>query len=250
MDVQNLTSALARIPRFVRHLNEYAMAHGVAVQVNVGPCEDDRLVPYPQPRVWSTWRTTVDRFFQLEIVTPGNKLPKTRKLYTVPSGCNYRPEDSLLAGFLTVSGRDVVWDIDCGPPVFEIEDLMGVEVVTYERQIVHFGTPEALIALGVESRHLPAGKYDYKHGDGHTFSQKHGWRSRRAPGGMIIYRVETDLAKQERIARGEQWHQMARLAQMAAADAERQLPARTSNTRPRPPWLRLVVDNARPISNL
>jgi len=225
--VPNFTSAPARIPRFVRRLTEYAECRGVAVKTYAGPYSND-----PEIRLWSEWRTSQEQFLALEFLTPGNRLPYTSGYFTVPMGFYHRREDALMAGDMTIEGGNVLWEIDFGPAEFDVAERGGVEIVTYADETLFHGSVEALIAAGIDPKRLPVGKRPSKRslrGDyDHPVPQ---WRSRRQLDGSIVYRVESAKALRARHEEQARWYAQMRPAAAPVA------------TKPRPSYLRLVVDN-------
>jgi hypothetical protein len=207
------------------------MDAGLTVEMAVEPYSND-----PQIRLWSKWRGPQATFLALVQPVASYRLPLSRGRLKIPGGAGYYAPNALVSGDVTVSGSDVLFEIDFGPPEFTIGDAAGVEIVSYADETLYHGAPAALIALGIDRSRLPLQKKKTRTG-GDWKAETAEWRSRRQPDGSIVYRVESPVALRRR------------RTDFVAHCASRQLaiPGKEPETKARPPHLRLVIDNTREV---
>jgi hypothetical protein len=217
-----------RIPRYIGNLNALAVDAGLTVEMEVGPYSNGSEI-----RLWSNWRGAQATFLALVQPVASYRLPLSRGRLNIPGGAGYYAPNALVSGDVIVSGTDVLFQIDFGPPEFTIADAAGVEIVSYADETLYHGSPAALMALGIERSRLPLQKKKTRGGrDWKGETQE--WRSRRQPDGSIVYRVESPTALRRRRSGFEEY---ADRMQMGS-------PRRVAETKARPSHLRLVIDNS------
>lgn len=220
-----------RIPRYIDNLNALAIEGGLAVEMAVEPYSND-----PQLRLFSKWRGAQAAFLALVQPVASYRLPLSRGRLNIPGGAGYYASNALLSGDVIVSGTNVLFEIDFGPPEFTIADMAGAEIVSYVDETLYHGAPAALIALGIERSRLPLQKKRARHcRDWKAQTQE--WSSRRQPDDSIVYRVETPAALRRRRSRFEEYAERRQLV----------VSGREPETKVRPSHLRLVIDNTRDV---
>lgn len=235
------------VPRFVRSLNAIAERGGMAVHLEVGRSSGDSDL-----RLWSVWEGTRAQLASLGLFTPrqfavlpiGAYRSRHAAFTSVPAGgYSLCPEASLLAGPMHFEGEHVAWHIDSGAWPCTIEQRGDVEVVTYADAATYWGSPEGLLALGIDRERLPLGK---RGGRSHwgCLEQGQRWTARRHPDGTVRYHVETEDSvrrrNEEEARRRREWEGV---DVFTAPPSE--WPKESEAPRRRPGWLRLVVDNTR-----
>jgi hypothetical protein len=216
-----------RLPRFIVNLNEWAEARGVAVSVD----DDSGL------RLWSNWSGSKECFLSLGLFPNHWHFPIARGWQTVPHGTGQCGEP-LLAGEITVSGDNVLWEIDSGLSRFTITERGRVEIVTYPDETVSHGGAEDLIEAAICPRNrLPMGKRAVivhramasREDDGPS------WSARRQLDGTYVYRLESQASFQRRVREFRDY-----------ANERRRMDGLPPYEEPRPkPHLRLVIDNTK-----
>jgi hypothetical protein len=222
----------SRIPRYIGNLNALAENARMAVEMAVEPYGND-----PALRLWSSWRGARDAFLSLVQPVASYHLPLTQGRLNIPGGSAYYAHNALVSGDVIVTGDDVLYQIDFGPPVFTISDAAGVEIVSYADETLYHGAPAALIALGIERTRLPLGRRPARSDRG-WFAETERWSSRRQPDGLIVHRVESPAAFRRR---REEYGEFLSEREQRVVGAESKPP--TTAIQPRPSHLRLVVDN-------
>jgi len=232
MAEQMLSSPSAKIPRHIGNLNTMASGAGLAVETVVEPCGKD-----PALRLVSKWRGARDAFLALVQPVASYRLPLSCGQLNIPGGAGYYGPNAIVGGTVTVTGNDVLFEIDFGPAEFEVMDAAGVEIVSYADETLYHGTPAALIALGIESSRLPLKKKAARSDRGWEAVTEE-WSSRRQPDGSIVYRVETPAALRRR---REEWIQY--LSEREQSGMGRK--SKPAATQLRASHLRLVIDNTK-----
>lgn len=215
----------ARVPRYIGNLNELAVSAGLTVEMAVEPCSN---------RLWSKWRGAQAAFLALVQPVASYRLPLSRGRLNIPGGAGYYATNALISGDVTVSGNDVLFEIDFGPVELSIADAAGVEIVSYADETLYHGAPAALIALGIERARLPLQRKGARRGWDWK-AETPTWSSRRQPDGSIVYRVESPAALRRRRAEHEEFVEQRQMM----------LPGRVAEAKARPSHLRLVIDNTR-----
>lgn len=194
MDEQMLSSPLvpAKIPRYIDNLNAMAAGAGLAVDLAVESRGDD-----PVPRLVSRWRGGRDAFLALVQPVASYRLPLSCGHLNIPGGAGYYSPNAIVSGIVTVTGNDVLFEIDFGPAEFTVTDAAGVEILSYADETLYHGTPAALIALGIELSRLPLKKKAARSDRGWQAAAEE-WSSRRQPDGLILHRVESPAALRRR----------------------------------------------------
>jgi hypothetical protein len=217
-----------RIPRYVSKLNAMAVEAGLAVEMAVEPYSDD-----PELRLFSKWRGPRAAFLALVNPVASYRLPLCRGTLNIPGGSGYYSRNALISGVVVVSGDEVVFEIDFGPLTFAIMETAGVQIVTYEDEIVYHADPETLLAFGIKRSRLPLKKRTAS--QGRDYKGEEEWRSRRQPDGTIVHWVESPAAFRRRRKSYED----------SRPKRERILGIESEQPTPAPRHLRLVVDNTR-----
>ena len=133
-----------RIPQYIGNLNALAADAGLTVEMSVEPYDND-----PCLRLWSRWRGAQAAFLALVQPIASYRLPLSRGRLNIPGGAGYYSSNALVSGDVIVSGNDLTFEIDFGPPEFIIVDVAGVEIVSYADETLYHGAPAALMALGI-----------------------------------------------------------------------------------------------------
>jgi hypothetical protein len=221
-----------RIPRFVVNLNRWAEARGVAVSVEVGPYDND-----PGLRLWSNWSGSKERFLSLGLFPNHWHFPIARGWLTIPHrvGPWHSP---LLAGEITVSGANILWEIDCGPSEFSITELGRIEIVTYPAdETVFHGSAEDLVEAEICPRNrLPMRTRTVRaHRTPPYEDRGPSWSARRQLDGTYVYRLESQASLTRRLREYSDFvNEQRRMDGLA--------PLRASRPKPH---LRLIIDNTK-----
>jgi hypothetical protein len=243
----------ARLPRYVRNLNAWAESFGLGVEMGVYPYDND-----PEERLWAKWSGSRGQLLDLVAPVPSYRLPLRRGHLVVPRGAQSARPHCLLGGDVTVDGDQVALEIDFGPPVYTLANHNGIETITYAEEILHHGSREALLAMGVHRDCLPTPNRRRREYDGVEFEREAsgeltgrfthcaGWYSVAQPDGQVLYCVDTSL-KTRRLQADEDERARTRAHWYPRpATQPAPVPVATPVQQARPSHLRLVVDNTRP----
>ena len=233
-------SLLERVPTFVRNLNAMAERGGMRVRLEIEPYEGEIEL-----RLWSVWEGSKAQLASLQLFTP-------RQMMLLPIGA-YRTKGATIAappagiaGPMQCSGDSVRWEIDSGAWPCTVEQRGEVEVVTCRDAVTYWGTLEALVAFGIDRKRLPVGKVYVRsirrNGLGAEDDDKPYWTARRLLDGTVRYQIETEECMRRRQQEHERWMKEHGYEEDAPPSEEVQ-PKQPEAVRPRPDWLRLVVDN-------
>lgn len=239
-----LAVAQARLPRHMAALNAIAERCGLSVKVVVEPYEDEKTSDI----IFSRWSGTKEQLFAVGLFTSSQqRLPINRGAIIVPStiNWNHRP---LLRGYISVEGSKVIYEVDFGPVPAQVVTRGDLEVCMYENGASYHGPAESLIHQGVcEASQLPLGKKrwnrDHPHGIHYEGPR---WYSRRQPDGTILHWLETEAARQKRLA---EWNEQMGAYRARTSTAISPVtdvygtPAAGTPEKPRANHLRLVVSN-------
>ena len=238
-----LTVAQARLPRHMAAFNALAERHGLIVEVVIEPYDGETA-----DNIFARWTGTKEQLFAVGLFTPSQqRLPINRGAIIVPSTINWdhRP---LLRGYISVEGSKVIYEVDFGPVPIQVVTRGDLEVCVYENGASYHGTAEALIHQGVcDASQLPLGKVrwnrDHPHGIDYEGPR---WYSRRQPDGTFLHWLETEAARQKRVA---EWNErMGAYQTRTRAAISRSIeaygaPSAGMTEKPRANHLRLVVGN-------
>jgi hypothetical protein len=227
----------AQLPRYVRNLNTWAESFGLRAEVAVYPYDND-----PELRMWGRWTGTRAQLLEMVQPLPSYRLPITSGRLIVPKGSRSGSLKRLLEGNVTVSDEKVTLEIDFGSPVYTLSNHDGVETIVSAEEVLHHGSVEALIAMGVEQDRLPKGARTRREYDGleyisatSSFKYHASWYSVVQPDGSVVHCIETPLKVHRRQAElDKEYRPSSRVG------------APRTTARARPSYLRLVIDNTRP----
>jgi hypothetical protein len=219
------------IPRHARNLDSIAERAGMRVSTCAEPSSADN----PQLRLWSRWEGSKQQLRSLGLLTPGQEalLARKRSALTVP-GTAGQWLAALIYGHLETTGDQASLAIDHGPAEYRAEQRGDLEIISYRHLnhdiVSYHGSIEDLVAAGIDRKRLPTGKQSGKCG---WFAGSSAWMSRMQPDGTCVYRVET----------GESWRRNHPTYERNNALCWAAQGFETSTQKPRPAYLRLVVDN-------
>lgn len=206
-----------------------AVEAGLAVEMAVEPYTDD-----PELRLFSKWRGSRAAFLALVNPVASYRLPMCRGTLNIPGGSGYYGRNALVSGVVVVSGGEVVFEIDFGPTTFAITETGGVQIVTYEDEILYHGDPQSLLSFGIKRSRLPLKKRTASQGHD-CWGEEGQWRSRRQPDGTIVHWVESPAALRQR----------RKSLEADYPEAMRDRRREVEKLAPVPRHLRLVIDNTR-----